>query len=310
MIGDKKVVVVTPAGRKKYMEILIKYILREKNIVDEYRIWVNTKNSKDIAYFKELATKHKGFITLDERFIDEEECGSNFNIHRFFDKCIDEDTIYVRLDDDVVWLQPNCIENLVKYRIENPEPFLIYGTIINNGIVDSLLQNFGYYNNNDTFNYHCTDTIAFTDPVICESKHRYMLEKFLKKFKTPESLFKGWIVRQYHRVSINCISWLGSTFKEFEGKVGKDEEQWLSVDYPKEIKTPNIIFGGAYCSHFAFHPQREYMDKTTILDEYKQLSEYLDININDYDFTKIQWNKLSNETKLFIYQILKENNSL
>jgi hypothetical protein len=240
MIGDKKVVVVTPAGRKKYMEILIKYILREKNIVDEYRIWVNTKNSKDIAYFKELATKHKGFITLDERFINEEECGSNFNIHRFFDKCIDEDTIYVRLDDDVVWLQPNCIENLVKYRIENPEPFLIYGTIINNGIVDSLLQNFGYYNNNDTFNY----------------------------------------------------------------------QQWLSVDYPKEIKTPNIIFGGAYCSHFAFHPQREYMDKTTILDEYKQLSEYLDININDYDFTKIQWNKLSNETKLFIYQILKENNSL
>jgi hypothetical protein len=52
------------------------------------------------------------------------------------------------------------------------------------------------------------------------------------------------------------------------------------------------------------------MDKTTILDEYKQLSEYLDININDYDFTKIQWNKLSNETRLFIYQILKENNSL
>jgi hypothetical protein len=52
------------------------------------------------------------------------------------------------------------------------------------------------------------------------------------------------------------------------------------------------------------------MDKTIILDEYKQLSEYLDINLKDYDFDKIQWNKLSNEVKLFIYQILKENNSL
>jgi hypothetical protein len=310
MIGDKKVVVVTPAGRKKYMEILVKYILREKKVIDEYRIWINTKNPKDIAYFKELAFKHKGFITLDERFMDEDDCGSNQNIHRFFDKCIEEDTVYIRLDDDMVWLQPNCLENLAKYRIENPEPFLIFGTIINNGVVDSLLQNFGYYNNNEPFNYHCTDTIAFKNPSVCESKHRYMLDKYLKKLKTPESVFKGWIVRQYDRVSINCISWLGSTFKEFEGKVGGDEEQWLASDYPQEIKTPNVIFGGAYCSHFAFHPQREYMDKTIILDEYKQLSEYLDINLKDYDFDKIQWNKLSNETKLFIYQILKENNSL
>ena len=33
MINNKKVVVVTPAGRKKYMEILIKYILRENNLL-------------------------------------------------------------------------------------------------------------------------------------------------------------------------------------------------------------------------------------------------------------------------------------
>ena len=49
-----KIVVVTPAGRKKYMNILLSYILKQKNIIDEYRIWVNTTNLEDLNWFKEL----------------------------------------------------------------------------------------------------------------------------------------------------------------------------------------------------------------------------------------------------------------
>ena len=85
MINNKKIIVVTPAGRKRYMEPLFKYILREKDIIDEYRIWVNTKNKEDIEYFYSLKKEYPGFITLDERFIEEPDCGINFNIHRFFD---------------------------------------------------------------------------------------------------------------------------------------------------------------------------------------------------------------------------------
>jgi hypothetical protein len=308
MINNKKIVVVTPAGRKKYMELLIKYILKEKKIIDEYRIWVNTKNPKDIAYFKELADKYKGFITLDERFLDTPECGTNGNIHKFFDECIDPETVYIRLDDDVVWLQPNFIENIAKYRIINPEPFLVYGTIINNGTIDSLLQNLGFYLNQNSFVYDCIETIAYRDPVVCEFKHKYILDTFLKKFKNIPQLFETWVLKDYERVSINCISWLGSTFNEFEGKVGHDEEHWLSCQAPKEREQYNVVYGNAYCSHFAFHPQREHMDKTSILDDYKQLSNYLDIDLKSINFNNVQWDKLPNDVKTFIYYTLKEGN--
>jgi hypothetical protein len=86
MINNKKIIVVTPAGRKRYMEPLLKYILREKDIIDEYRIWVNTGNKEDIEYFYSLKKEYPDFITLDERFTEEPDCGHNYNIHRFFDK--------------------------------------------------------------------------------------------------------------------------------------------------------------------------------------------------------------------------------
>ncbi len=307
MIQNKKIVVVTPAGRKKYMEVLLKYILREKDIIDEYKIWVNTTNKSDIAYFKQLEKEYKGFITLDERFLEERETGENRNIYRFFDKCIDSDTIYIRLDDDIVYLQPDFIKLLATYRINNPDPFLVYGTILNNGVIDSIVQNLGLYSSFPYFNYSCTDTIAFDDSHICENKHSYLLHNYLLKLKTPPKLFEKWVLQRYERVSINCISWLGETFATFNGEVGEDEEAWLSMTHPEKTKNPNVVFGGAYCVHFAFGPQRDYLDKTNILSLYKQVAQYLDLSADNIDLSKVNWGKVSSDSKLLIYKILMDN---
>lgn len=306
MIKDKKIVVVTPSGRKRYMEILIKYILRERNVIDEYRIWVNTKNKLDQDYFDSLEEKYKGFVTLDKRFIEEEWCGSNLNIHRFFDKCTDPDTVYIRLDDDVIWLSENFIANLAEYRIKNPKPFLVYSTIINNGVCDSILQNQGYYRNLGDFEYDCTRTIAFTEPGICEQKHREMINEFYG-FERINQL-DTWVLRRYERVSINCISWLGETFAEFGGLVDKDEEGWLSCAKPREIGRPNVITGVSTCAHFAFGPQREHMDKTNILDLYKTLAEYIDVDPKTLEFSKVNWKEIPEKLRMKIHILLTENN--
>jgi hypothetical protein len=308
MINNKKIIVVTPAGRKRYMEPLLKYILREKDIIDEYRIWVNTKNKEDIEYFYSLKKEYPGFITLDERFVEEHDCGINFNIHRFFDKCIDMDTIYIRLDDDIVWLQPDFIKSIATFRINNPKPFLVYGTILNNAVIDSIVQKLGLYEDFPFFEYSCMGSVAFNNPQICEQKHYHLISNYLSKLKSPPKLFDKWVLKNYERVSINCISWLGETFERFEGIVGRDEEDWLSCVRPSEITSPNVVYGGAYCVHFAFGPQREYLDKTNMLNQYNKISNYLDIEVENINFTKIKWNELSDITKILIYQILLDNN--
>lgn len=307
MLNGKKIVIVTPAGRQRYMEILFPYILREKDIVDEYRIWVNTKQNSDILYFESLEKKYENFVTLDRRYMDTEYCGDNRNIHNFFDICIEPNTIYIRLDDDVVWLSENFIRNLADYRIKNPKYFLVYPTIINNSICDYILQNLGYYNSYDNFEYDCINSIAFTSNQICEGKHREMLDAITESDRIND--INNWVLRRYERVSINCISWLGETFSNFKGLVGIDEEQWLSYTKPNELKTPNVITGVSTCSHFAFGPQRDHMDKTEILEIYKKLSEYsTSINIQKIDFSNINWKEIPNKLKIKIHMILSGNN--
>jgi len=50
-------IVVTPAGRKVYLEILSKYIIRAKNEdqLDRWDLWLNTDVQENIDYCHHLA---------------------------------------------------------------------------------------------------------------------------------------------------------------------------------------------------------------------------------------------------------------
>ena len=54
MINNKKVCICIPVGRKRYLEILVKYLLKQKDVVDEIRLWVNTRNVQDLEYIHSL----------------------------------------------------------------------------------------------------------------------------------------------------------------------------------------------------------------------------------------------------------------
>ena len=153
-----KCVVVTPAGRKRYMEILIKYILKQRNDIDEYRIWVNTHNKEDINYFNSLQKEYPDFITLDHSADGDPAKGNGgWAIHNFFKNTIDHNTIYIRLDDDIVWMEDNFIKNLYNFRINNPQYFLVYGNIINNAVVDHIHQRLGAIDTEKIIGYGCMD---------------------------------------------------------------------------------------------------------------------------------------------------------
>jgi len=248
--------------------VLCNNLSKLKHEFDEWVLWVNTTDQSDIDYMVELKIKHS-WIKL--QYSDIAHSG-NMSIFHFFKNCVDENSIYIRLDDDIVYIHPKSLNDLFYFRATNPEPFVIYGNIINNAIISHIQQRFGIFFQEPKIGYACMDHVGWNTPNVAEMIHCVFLEN-LQKSNAEKFYMPNWILRDYERCSINVISWLGKEFKIFNGEVGEDEEKWISCDKPEQIKRPNIIFGKSIFSHYSFHTQRDHMDKTDILSKYLKISQ-------------------------------------
>jgi len=178
MLNNHKVVVCTPAGRKEYLEILIPYILRDRHFVDEYQLWANTDNKEDLDYIKYIGNSYPDFIKVISRNPNIGVKTSNFSIFQFFAKCIDQDTVYIRLDDDIVFVENDALRKLAEFRINNPNYFLVYGNIINNAICSHLHQRFGAIDTKlGNVGYSCTDPIGWNNPKFAKYAHRSFIQR-------------------------------------------------------------------------------------------------------------------------------------
>lgn len=253
------------------MELLLKNLQKNKSGFDKWVLCLNTSEEEDLNYCRQLAGRFDWINVLELEI----PHNGSWSIHSFFKHFVAPNAVYLRLDDDIVYLEAGFCEKIFGFREANPNYFLVYGNIVNNAIIDHLHQRFGSLIYSQHVEYNCMGTSwkeGFNFEI--ENAHR----QFINNVKIDQSTnrFKFtpcWILNCFERCSINCISWLGREFAKFQGSVGEDEEQWLSVDKPREIGKPNIIFGEAVCSHFAFHTHREYLDATNLLVEYSSIAE-------------------------------------
>lgn len=261
-------VVVTPAGRARYLGVLFEHLARQRERFDEWVLLVNTGVPSDIGMCERLAVRND-WIRTKYADIDPSR-GCLYNIHKLLNEhCRDEDAVYLRLDDDVVYLAPDFVESMFDFRLANPAYFLTYGNIINNAVlswVHQKLGNFAYSGQHS--GYSCMDAVGWKDPLFACAIH----EAFLADPTDPKwSSFDRWVASEYERVSINAVCWFGKDLAACP--VGEDEEQWLSVDRPRVLSRPNAACGAAVCVHFAFHPQREYIERETdLLERYARLA--------------------------------------
>jgi hypothetical protein len=273
-----KVISMTPAGRKRNLEILVPYLLREKykQTIDKHIFWLNTTNAEDIEYVRSL-TKDP-FFEIREAPLDK---ASGWcldydvkNIYKFFVECVDKDTCYIRLDDDICWIHEDAIKNLIDTRLGAADNiFLVYGNTVNNAICSYWHQQVSALPITEGIvSYSCLDRLGWSSGTFAEFVHR----NFLSKVQEAKSFyFNDCMLLNRERVSINVISWMGSTFAKFGGEVDPDDEQWLATDKPLEMGFYNMIAGNALFSHFAYFIQRKHLENNTDL-----LSAYLNLSKN------------------------------
>ena len=266
MYKNYKVVVNTAAGRRRYMQYLIPYIV-SCSYVDRYDIWVNTHNGADIEFFKQIAEK---FPVVNLVWQPDGVVNGNASINAFYKACIESNTIYFKLDDDIVWMEPGLIERMVEFRVENPEYFLVSPLVINNSLSTYLLQLADKLRLDRYYNADSSHPVLWKSGNFAGELHSWFIANYLKTEKWEE-LHLGKKIMGMTRFSINAILWFGDEMKKFAGIVPGDDEEFMSCIYPTKQGLANAWNGDAVVAHFAFFTQREKLDRQGILEQYGEI---------------------------------------
>lgn len=266
MYRNYQVVCNTAAGRRRYMQYLHPPIIAS-DLVDRYDIWINTKDPCEIEFFKQVAKKYSKvrLVWQPDGLVNGIK-----SINAFYKTCVEEDTIYVKLDDDIIWFEPDFFEKMLAFRVDNPDYFLVSPMVLNNAVCTYMMEVFEKIKLSHYMNARANHPILWKSPIFAFQLHKWFLENYLKTGRSNE-LHCGKIPIATNRFSINSILWFGSVMKQFNGIVTGDDEEFLSVIKPTQLKMSNCFNCDVLVSHFAFRPQRAYLDKTLILEEYGRL---------------------------------------
>ena len=250
------------------MRLLLRHLESQRSSFTEWHLWQNTNNEDDLRWMRGVAATRPWIRLIDDP--DSDPSKGNGNIHIFFKHAADPRSLYLRLDDDVVWLEPGFIKNMFDFREANPQPFLVYGNIINNPVITYIHQQRGKSFGSKRCTFTCFCDVGWKDPLFAEGLHRVFIND-VKKGALHTWHFPPVEISEYARVSINAIAWFGSDFRFSEDLQHVDEEEWLSSTKPRKERRPCLINGDAICAHFSFFTQRDHLDATDILRMYADM---------------------------------------
>jgi hypothetical protein len=290
-------IVVTPAGRKRFLSILSKYLIYYHNLneFNEWHLWCNTDNKEDIDYIYELE-RENDFIKVipfpDKETILKTCHKDGYNGGRlifaatipYFIKVdtTDKDSVYLRLDDDIVFIKKDSIKNIFEHRLNNKNNFLVYGNIVNNSAIANIHQQIGALSKDlGEVAFSAFDRLGLYDGQFAINVHNNFFNKYKNNLLNDYN-FESYTLNDYTTISIQAISWLGKDyFESFNGDIPKDvhEELYQSSIIPEKIGKTNVVFGNCLFCHYAAELHRDSVDTTDILNIYNIMAdEYLEIH--------------------------------
>jgi hypothetical protein len=261
-----KVSICTPAGREKYLSFTKKFIYRkmEEGLIDEWQLWLNTINPQDIAYIESMAAENPKvkIYRLDEKITPTWESYNALQTHKFFKFAHDDDTIYIRLDDDIVWVEDGALEKICQARIIHPNAYVIYPNIINSTMctswhqeIGALSEEFGIVRKErpEDLDWAYLDAFNYTDSGLINHIHNTFRKRYeegsLSAYYLPSKSFDD-----YKHFSICSIAWWGKD----KVSPGALEESQMAHELPKGFARPVWFAGDALMVHYSYHTQRDY----------------------------------------------------
>ncbi|KAF1988134.1 hypothetical protein K402DRAFT_462049 [Aulographum hederae CBS 113979] len=127
---DVKIIGMVFYGRRRFIDVLDCYL--QQNLasnggyLDEVWFMVHTSNEDDVEWLSDFVQKTEKY-----RFFDlGEECTTG-PYGCIWDFATADDTMYIKIDDDITYVHPDTIPRLVHTRIDQPHPFAISANLVN-----------------------------------------------------------------------------------------------------------------------------------------------------------------------------------
>ena len=294
MYDGKRVVTVTHIGRVESAILAAPYLLKNQGLIDEHRYWADIQDPYALSQLHALACQHPEFIKVvrPKAPVAMTATGRHTQMCAFHDDCADPDTIYIRLADDICWLRDDAIEQLVAFRVRNPQYFAVYPATVNQGRTMYIHQVMGHLPEQLMPNW-AGEYIDHLDlrresPVLAKIIHESLLAK-IQNNETSDMLFGRYQIPNYETIPVHAVSWLGEHLaglgvpKVSLGKIVGHfpEEVWWSEIGPKLAGKTNCICGTSLVAHYAFCNQLDQLYKTDILARYTTLSNSVaEISLN------------------------------
>ncbi|RMD41666.1 hypothetical protein DV735_g3432, partial [Chaetothyriales sp. CBS 134920] len=123
-------------GRRDRVEIMKCFL--EKNLVenggwlDEVHWLQNTKKEDDLEYLEQILDEHPSYRRID---LTDGGAGSTDDAFVFAWGRMERGSLYVKIDDDVVWIADDTIPRLVSLKLRNPNYLVTSANMINSPLM-------------------------------------------------------------------------------------------------------------------------------------------------------------------------------
>lgn len=235
----KKICVVTNGSDRKFLQTMVWHLVAQKrrNEFDEWIIFKTRNDANDDRYLDAVRGVHH-WITVEDRNV---QADRSLDIARSTTRA---DTIYVKLDQTVVYMENGFVRTLVEARIRNPEHFMVVPNVVNHGYVAFI------YKRNGVF-----DAPLGYDDLDAETAKR-MHEAFLADLEKNSiarwtRAFSHYVKEDSGPVSLPAAAYFGADFADFviDGGVGVDE--YLTSVVPQRKERRVLFVGSPLCVNYA-----------------------------------------------------------
>jgi hypothetical protein len=128
---SQKIVGMVFAGRKEYVSILDCYLqrnlVRNGGWLDEVMFIMHVNRTVDIVYLHDLTDSVPEY-TLHEVYTQEEDDRKPFSEAY---KLCKPDTLYVKIDDDIIFLEDNAIQSIIQRKIDHRDYLMVSANVLN-----------------------------------------------------------------------------------------------------------------------------------------------------------------------------------